>query len=372
VDAGLTWFGKRRLRHTTGLLAPAIVLVAGLVGGTATPASARAGSTLSDGVFNTIDKTLPGYGKDVANPRNYLIHDMALAWYVVAAVERNNMAQAKVAADQLLVTRYKYGTAVPGWGLGWAWDAFGDGTVNPAEAVYGVSTAVAVRALFDFYDATHEVRYRDAALEALNYYYRRAFVRSTNALGDVGVFWYSNTVYDRPWRVFNVISMLMGQYARAYSQTGNEVWKDVATRCFRYVWTHRKTVATGLKWDYEFNGSSYKGTNDGVHSAFVVQGLVDYQKFLPELYDIGPALDYLSSYKYSLKGEALWSLAQLIFTLADAGRTARAEELRDTLLPEYRVSGTNSYSSKPTDKNVYIRQMTQLAAALSTLDNAAA
>ena len=366
MRAGVAFSFRRRLgaRRTTGLLA----LVLGLLAGFAAPASARSAATLGDGVFNAIDKTLPGYGKDVANVRNYLVHDMALGWYVVAAVETNDLTQARLAADQLLTTRYKGGNASPGWGIGWAWDAFGDGTINPAHTVYGISTAVAVRGLFDLYDATQEAKYRDAALEALEFYYERSFIRSTNYIGDVGVFWYSNTAYDRSWRVFNVISMLMGQYARAYAQTGDSTWKDVATRCFRYLWSHRKTTATGLMWDYEFSGSKYKGGNDGVHASFVVQGMLDYEKYLPDLYDIAPAVEYLSSYEPGT--QSVWSLAMLIFTLTEGGKTARAAQLRDDRLPAYRVTGYR-YGNRPSDKSVYPRQMTQLAAGLLRLEAAA-
>jgi hypothetical protein len=360
---------RLRLRRTTVVAALTVVSVIGTTGGLAGRALARTAPPLGDGVFNAIDKTLPGYGKDVAKTDAYLVHDMALGWYVVAAVERDDIAQARVAADQLLAVRHKGGTGATGWGLGWAWDAFGDGTINPAQAVYGISTAVAVRGLFDLYDATEEARYRDAAVEALRYFYERSFLRSTNSAGDVGVFWYSNQSYDRTWRVFNVISMLMGQYARAYAETGDATWKDVATLCFRYVWSHRKTTATGLKWDYEYSGSTYKSVNDGVHSSYIVQGMIDYEKYLPELYDITPAVDYLSSYDPT--GQLVWSIGQLIFTLAEAGKTTRAEELRDNLLPAYRVSGY-TYGNKPADKNVYVREMAQLAAGLSRLENPAA
>ncbi|MEO7001768.1 MAG: hypothetical protein ABI068_08100 [Ktedonobacterales bacterium] len=61
------------------------------------------------------------------------------------------LAEATTIADYLVQNGALESAGKIGWGLTYAWDAFGDGTTNPANQMYGFQTALVSRALL----ATH-------------------------------------------------------------------------------------------------------------------------------------------------------------------------------------------------------------------------
>src|SRR5690606_29961276 len=114
------------------------------------------------------------------------------------------------AADWLIANIDLNQNGTPGWGLPFPWDAFRDGSVNPAHTEYGITTALAVQGLIDFYEATEEESYLSAAVSALAAYateFRNGDLRYSVAPSDEAA-------------VHNVTAMLMGQYARASRLTG--------------------------------------------------------------------------------------------------------------------------------------------------------
>ena len=98
-----------------------------------------------------------------------------------------------------------------GWGLPFEWDAFGDGTTNPANTVYSISTGVSVKALLDWAaisdDATRDEVYRvvdDALAEWV----------SPDSISASGQLRYSLSGLDDGYDVFNSSAMLAGQMQR--------------------------------------------------------------------------------------------------------------------------------------------------------------
>lgn len=110
------------------------------------------------------DSQYPGRGFD---PYQKQIddHPMAYGLYASAASMLGMVDQAQTAANWLLANPATKNSM--GWGLPFAWDAFGDGTINPSTTVYGVTTALAVRGLLDVYAATKNAAYLRAAANAL-------------------------------------------------------------------------------------------------------------------------------------------------------------------------------------------------------------
>ncbi len=320
-------------------------------------------------VLAQFDPALPGYDYDHAMTTQQGSQDMALAMYLVATVRAGAMVEARIAADQLVAMR-KHVAAV-GWGLGFAWDASRDGTTNRGDTVYGITVAVVVRGLFDFYDATGEAKYKNAALEGLEYYRATSYVGS--ATGDPanpsGFLWYSNQTADQGKEVvLNVSAMLMGQYARAYAYTNNGDYKDIAERCQRYIWMRR--IESQIKWPYRVAlGSEGSRMNDAVHAAFMVQGFLDVARYMPPLFDVTPAVNYLASLAAAMTAnkQRLWGAGMMIYTLADAGRTLEANAVVANVLPRFPVTG-GRYGWATDSAIAYVRHTSYLLAGLARID----
>lgn len=317
------------------------------------------------GILTKFDTVLPAYDYDTEIPTMQVSHDMALAEYLIATVRAGSMTEARVAADQLLATR-KHGAAT-GWGLGFPWDAFSDGSTNRGDTVYGITVALAVRGLFDFYDATSEVKYRDAALDALAYYRSSSFINSSTG-GVGGFFWYSNRGADQgSTTVHNVTAMLMGQYARAYTYNGLADYVNVVERCQRYLWARRIVSGALIYWPYQTGPGGAGGTNDPVHAAFIVQGWVDVNKYMTPLYSYSQATDYIVAQAAGMTSgvQRLWGAGQMIFTLMEAGKTIEANDVRSNVLPRFPVDANGYYGWATNSATPYVRHTSYLLAGLA-------
>jgi hypothetical protein len=87
-----------------------------------------------------------------------------------------------------------------GWGLDDPWDAFGDGTTNPATTVYAFQTGLAIWCLAEAAAVTGERAYRNLAVRAQAAYRQRAYVRHGQGYPidctSCGYFWYSLSAND--------------------------------------------------------------------------------------------------------------------------------------------------------------------------------
>jgi len=172
---------------------------------------------------------------------------VTVALLTSAAARAGDGAAVRQLADELLALRSEPG---PGWGIGFPSDAFGDGSVNPANTIYGLVTAFAAGALLDAFEASGEPRYRDAAIEALDHYAAFA-VRDRD-----GVFMaHSDQPSDRI-AVYANSALLMGEYARAGAVTGREDFAALADALFRSLRAARLDTPLGPAWPYSFTNPS--------------------------------------------------------------------------------------------------------------------
>lgn len=273
----------------------------------------------------------PGRGLDLYQ-RKVQDHAMAYALYGSAAALLGREHDAIKAADWLIQNPAR--AEATGWGLPFAWDAFGDGTPNPASTVYGVTTALAVRALFDTYDLTKDVRYRDTAKAALDYY-RKFFTETHNG----GYFWYSDQPQDNI-DVHNISAILMGQYARAAKHFAQEPYADIAKKTRDHLIANRRAIGNSFYWPYSVKTDR---PNDLVHASYIAQGFIDYQKYSDSDADSDGEVRYLLEFfgdqtiwefprHADIAPELLqrparaWGVGMLIHTLADAGQTKLARK----------------------------------------------
>ena len=161
-----------------------------------------------------------------------------------------------------------------GWGLPFEWDAFGDGTTNPANTVYSISTGVSVKALLDWAaisdDATRDEVYRvvdDALAEWV----------APESISVSGQLRYSLSGLDDGYDVFNSSAMLAGQMQR-FAELGvsdrSSSYEEVADRVMRSLIDHHvQDPQANWYWNYS---TVEDVPNDLTHAGYIVDGIVTY------------------------------------------------------------------------------------------------
>jgi len=152
---------------------------------------------------------------------------MACALIARATALKHDKAVVASAADCLIETR-STGNGV-GWGLGWAWDAFGDGSKNSADTVYGITTSFAIDGLISAYEVTGADKYRAAAISALDYYSK--FIELDQGKH---YFWYSDKPVDAK-NVYNVNAMMAGTFAEAGQKFNRKDFQSIASKVIQTV-----------------------------------------------------------------------------------------------------------------------------------------
>lgn len=127
---------------------------------------------------------------------------MSYGTLAMASALHGDAETARACADWLCSNSTS--ATITGWGLNWAWDAFSNGTINPADTIYGITDAIAVDGLYRTYQLTGDRRYLETATIALRDYADQYSVQE-------GTFYfhYSDQIADQGYRVANITAMLM-------------------------------------------------------------------------------------------------------------------------------------------------------------------
>lgn len=190
------------------------------------------------------------------------------------ADEDYDLATADAAAESLLAWPETHQADRFGWGLPFAWDAFGDGTTNPAATVYSISTAVAVKALLDWAAISDEAS-RQRVYEAVD----AALVEWTD--DDVttasGQLAYSLSADDHDYNVFNSSAMLAGQMQRFAALDVSpqaDTYRAVADRVMQsLIDLHQTDPAGNWYWNYSTTEAI---ANDLTHAGYIIDGVATY------------------------------------------------------------------------------------------------
>ena len=145
-----------------------------------------------------------------------------------------------------------------------------NGFINPADTVYGITTAVAVDGLLSIFCVTQDDKYLEVAQAALNYYSQFQCVDSGHIL-------YSDQPADSSYRVPNITSMLMGQYARLGRILKNKNYQKIAAKAYRAMVRDSIRVGNCLKFKYA-RGLNTERENDLVHASYIVYGIYLYEQ----------------------------------------------------------------------------------------------
>lgn len=166
--------------------------------------------------------------------------------------------------------------AAAGWGLSFAWDAFADGTVNPASTIYSYTTAAAGLAFLDAFDAFGDVEYLDHATAAAETLLTETCCWSD---GDHAAVWYSNQPNDmKPGRqVHNVSALSLAVFDRLEAH-GQSVAPEFADKMAAYLlasqghgWD-RPDHAAPSNWAYSVESGR---ANDLLHETFIIEGFIN-------------------------------------------------------------------------------------------------
>lgn len=239
-----------------------------------------------EAIVSTLDNTFPGRGSDHFSSKE---KDRPMAYGLILSAEawRYRHIQSAAAAQTMRQTGQwilDHGdvndNGVTGFGLADAWDAFGDGTVNPANQEYTITTSMVVQGLMDWLaadpDAPKETIHRmiKACLEPYI---------SAKANSPTGLYAYSLNPNDKEYDVFNPAVHLAGQIQR-YSQIVEDVslkgrLQEDADRIMLIALKHRHKDRLGnWCWRYGLQSRLIR-SNDLVHAAFIIDGIRLYCKY---------------------------------------------------------------------------------------------
>lgn len=167
-----------------------------------------------------------------------------------------------------------------GWGLSYAWDAFGDDVNNPDNTIYSYTTAAAALALLDGYELLGDTKYLDAAERAAE-----ALLVDTCCWsdGDYMSVWYSDQANDHreDRQVHNVNGLALAALARLDEHLIPARFSDERKAMAAHLIDQQGvgysleplegTRVSRANWKY-MQGTTRP--NDLLHETFIVEGLL--------------------------------------------------------------------------------------------------
>lgn len=329
---------------------------------------ARLTAVVNDLVERALDPVAPGRGLTdypVAIP-----YDIPKAYaMIVKAAELDAgrtpslLALSRTSENWLITHDDVNGGGVKGWGLPFEWDAFGDGTPNPANTGYAISTAIVIDALLDR-AKTMSGSQRDATIELAwqaIFPYLDPTVKTPGGLAP-----YSLTPQDRGWDVFNTAAYLAAM-AQRLSRT--ETAADRVARLQQFADTTMQvlldrrlvTLDGAWYWPYLSPGSS---VNDLPHAAYIIYSIETYVREGGRLADsfpreriwshlgdfVVPGAGYVRSYPRFVDVDAVARSYDVGFALATlclfSNSLPNVREQLTSVLSTYRID-TGHYAKYP-------------------------
>lgn len=232
----------------------------------------------------------------------------AYAMVLLAEVQRLGTAwraaepnRAHAAGHWLLEHADENADGVVGWGLPVAWDAYDDGSINPADTEYTISTAIVIDALLSWAErdasAPHEriARTVQAAIEP----YLDASLWSPSGLAP-----YSLQPADRRYDTFNPAAYLAGQIQRASLGVADPRrrarYLDSADATMRALLRHRQIAPGSGHWYWAYSVQQPGLPNDLPHAGYVIDGIRTYIEHggrLADQFDWYAVLGHLADFR---------------------------------------------------------------------------
>lgn len=236
---------------------------------------------LIDSVYARFDPRFPGRG--VTDYPGNTVEDIPKSYAMILLAEldrrRHNIRPdlpnlARTAGRWLLDNAHLNADGATGWGVPVAWDAYGDGSENPENTVYSISTAIVADALISWMEASPRaperriVRTLSAALDE--------FARARRTPDQLLP--YSLERSDRPYDTFNSAAYLAGQMQRfaKYATSpalARRLERAADATVASLVRNHRTSPTNSWYWQYS---KQEKTANDMPHASYIIDGLRTY------------------------------------------------------------------------------------------------
>lgn len=164
---------------------------------------------------------------------------------------------------------------VIGWGLPVAWDAYGDGTLNPPNAVYTITTAIAINGLLDWLEVDPNAP-ADRIVSTVGAAFQPFL--EPEAKTPEGLLLYSLSANDRPYVTYNPAAYMAGQMQRFSASTSDPEeqrrLRAVADQTMIALLDARLVDQRG-GW-YWLYGVGESSPNDAAHAIYIVDGIYQY------------------------------------------------------------------------------------------------
>ncbi len=225
-----------------------------------------------------------------------------------------------------------------GWGLGWAWDAFSDGTVNPRDTVYTYQTGLIGLMLLDAHEVLAEGRWLALARAAAAMIMEEA---SGWEDGEHFSVWFSDQEADQlpHLQKHDVNGLAAGLLARL----GNERWRAAHAAMIEHLLAEQgaalpedETPRTNWRFGAvreQPQGSIMHRPNDLVHECLILLGLADTSDPAAQA-AVDAALADIAAYHFDergvpregvfTRGTRGWGPPAALFVLARRGSHRRA------------------------------------------------
>lgn len=196
---------------------------------------------------------------------------------------------------------------VIGWGVPVAWDAYGDGSVNPVSTEYSISTAIVIDALLSWSDAVSSPK----AIEVLKLLENAAKpYLNSKRWTPAGMLPYSLRENDRKYDTFNSAMYLAGQFQRLAQRIQDKHLANRLTQAadstVSALLRHKQISPETGAW-YWYYSVSETVPNDLPHASYIAQGLADYVKYggrLADHIDLDFVFDHINEFIPEKGGKA--------------------------------------------------------------------
>lgn len=264
----------------------------------------------------------------------------------------------------------------PGWGVPAAWDAYGDGTVNPRDTKYTISTAIVIDALLEWSETqSTSVRKKVISLcvDACTPYFDSAN-RSPS-----GLMPYSLELCDRPYDTFNPAAYMAGICQQLstldVSPRIAAQLRDTADRTMKVLLKHQQKSPSGnIFWHYSITEHV---PNDLAHACYIIDGILRYARFhgnfakefncsaitehLSEFTD--PHSDRVSAYPCKIRGKYdpprsydIGMAVNLIFQSMNRNTMEKIKPAFLSLFDKYYINGHMSRYPLDYEKPLFVRE----------------
>ena len=338
-----------------------------------------------DNILDGFNSESLGKGVDVFNsvPRH-----RPMAYGLILSAEANRFRQtgdlnAKENAisclNWLMKNTDRNANDIQGFGLADSWDAFTDGSMNPAHHEYTITTALAIKGMIDWLEVEEDSALRSQIANSIEDCFT-PFVDETY-YSSIGIPGYSISEEDLNYNVFNPAMFLAGEMQR-YSQihVNSEMVSVLENKASQIISITEQHALTDPDGNYYWNyGVEVDRPNDLVHACYVIEGFRTYREYggtlgldfskienhLVQFYGQGEWLEHPGFREVSTsQSTRLWALGMVMYTLAESNKNGMIEgSLLDQLSAYKREDGTFRFRKE--DDRKMVRQSAHLLLGLS-------